>query len=93
MADHELPPPTTIFCKVCAQEIVIPLELLTLIDGLPLNKSCFLHGHPLHAMIIFSDSHGTIRGTELSESLQFTRDATMLNQIIAAFHRNAENNQ
>ena len=41
MEDHELSPPTTIYCKVCAQEIVIPAELLTPIERLTFKEKLF----------------------------------------------------
>jgi hypothetical protein len=51
-----------------------------------MRKAIYLHGSPLHAMIIFRNASGQIIAHEIAESIQLVRDARVISQLIGNFH-------
>jgi hypothetical protein len=79
-------PSTEIFCPVCQKFITIFASQTEFNSPSSLRKQIYLHGSPLHAIIIFSNSTGQVMAHEISESIQFMRDARVITQLISNFH-------
>ncbi len=71
-------------CPICGEKQIFGIELgvLKKIEEFP-YPHIFLHGTPLHAMIVYIDANFKVRGIEGCQSIEVLRDSTTLGQIIA----------
>jgi hypothetical protein len=70
-------------CPICQKKIDIQVEKNRLDN---VSKYPFphivIHGHPIHAIIVYVDKNLQIRGWEQAESIQFSRDSRTFGQIL-----------
>ncbi len=70
-------------CPICLEkiEILVDQNHLSGIEHFPFPH-LFIHGDPLHAIILYIDSNLHVRGYECVESLQFDRTSKTFSQIV-----------
>ncbi len=47
-----------------------------------LYTTCYLHGDPLHAFILYIDSDGKVRGHEIITNIFITKESETLNTLL-----------
>ena len=57
-------------CPICRHNLKVDIQKITL-NQFGLTKYLILHGKPQHALIVYIDTHGKIRGTESIKHIQY----------------------
>jgi hypothetical protein len=79
-------PTIEVMCAICQNLVHVPASLLTPDPKTMIKKAVFLHGNPIHGIILFVNKDGKILSKEVSQSIQIARDGKILPQLSAALH-------
>lgn len=70
-------------CPICNEKQKIGVEIghLQSITDFPFSH-IYLHGNPVHAMVVYIDKQFHVRGTEGCASIDIKKESTTLQQVV-----------
>ena len=70
-------------CDICHQVFKVQVSAAELADARRYPfVHLILHGNPIHALIVYVDKHGSVRGSESSQSIQIDRTSLTFQETI-----------
>jgi hypothetical protein len=82
----------SVFCAACQDNVQIPQTIWAPTATLGIRKAVFIHGSPIHSLILYVNPAGKIISHEVSPSIQLNRDGRVLSQLSAAISDEADRN-
>ncbi len=81
-------------CSICNQSFKVHVAAAELAQAKRYPFAhIMLHGNPIHALIIYVDAHGTVRGSESSQSIQIDRTSATFQELVKWWSMHAEGDE
>ncbi|HME51795.1 MAG TPA: hypothetical protein VKM55_06230 [Candidatus Lokiarchaeia archaeon] len=78
-------------CDICHLSFKVHVSAAELINA-KRYPFChlILHGNPIHALAVYVDKHGVVRGSESSQSIQIDRTSSTFQELVKWWSMHAE---
>jgi len=78
-------------CDICHQVFKVQVSAAELADARRYPFAhLILHGNPIHALVVYVDKHGSVRGSESSQSIQIDRTSSTFQELVKWWTMHAE---
>jgi|SRR5271157_865167 len=78
-------------CDICHQVFKVQVSAAEMADAKRYPFAhLILHGNPIHALVVYVDKHGSVRGSESSQSIQIDRTSATFQELVKWWSMHAE---
>ena len=78
-------------CEICHQSFKVHVSAVELANARRYPFAhLILHGNPIHALVVYVDKHGSVRGSESSQSIQIDRTSATFQELVKWWSMHAE---
>ena len=78
-------------CDICHQVFKVQVSAAEMVDAKRYPFAhLILHGNPIHALVVYVDKQGAVRGSESSQSIQIDRTSATFQELVKWWSMHAE---